>query len=556
MCGIWARFSKIHNCPIKGIYELFNLIKHRGPDSSYFLSLYDDTVQLGFHRLAIIDTSSNGDQPFKFTDQDNDREVYILVNGEIYNYKEIINKYDLSQYVSSNSDCEVVKLLYQHYGIETLKKEIINSEFSLCILDHNTKTKISTIHLLNDPVSVRPLYILENEYEYIISSELVGLRANCEFVEKLIHIPGGSHVFISINLQDEKYEYSYSKYHDYGSVEERIRADTSTILNEIYTCLDKQVKKMCMSDRPIGALLSGGFDSSSIVGLASKYLKKMGKPPLKTFSIGLPNSTDEKYAKQVADFCGTEHTHIICEPNELLNNIREVIFKIGTYDTTTIRASVVQYTIGKWISENTDIKVLLAGDGSDEVTSGYMDFLLAPNPQESHNLNIKRLNEIHMYDGLRADRGISTNGLEIRLPYLINEFVEMYLSIDKRYRCVEKCGGFQEVTCEKWLLRKAFDGKNIIPQDVVWRKKEAQSDGCSSKEKSWYKIIEEYVETQIIKPVPPTLDFIKPRTDEERYYLGVFYKIYGEQFLNIITERWSMQFCKYTNPSARVMDIY
>jgi asparagine synthase (glutamine-hydrolysing) len=247
------------------------------------------------------------------------------------------------------------------------------------------------------------------------------------------------------------------------------------------------------SDRDIGALLSGGLDSSLVVSIAAKYLKKQGKT-LRTYSIGIPGSTDKQYAEMVSKHCGTVHTHVEFSQNEFLNALPKVIKATETFDITTIRASTGQFLISEWIQKKRNDKVILIGDGADELCSGYMYFHNAPNAQESHDENIRLVQDIQYYDSLRADRCIAYNGLEARVPFLDHHFVDLYLNISKELRIPTQHDQSHRKV-EKWLLRKAFDlDEQYLPDDVLWRRKEAFSDGVSSRDKSWYEIIQEDVE--------------------------------------------------------------
>lgn len=311
---------------------------------------------------------------------------------------------------------------------------------------------------------------------------------------------------------------------------------------------------MMQADRPLGALLSGGLDSSLVVGIASRHLKKTGKK-LRTFSIGMPGGTDGPYAQKVADFCGTEHTHFELTTQDFLDAIRDVIRAIGTYDITTVRASVGQYLVCKKIRAETDITVLLIGDGSDELCSGYMYFHKAPTPQESHVENCRLLKEIGMYDVLRADRGVARHGLEARCPFLSFDFINLYLNLDCRIRVPVE-------GVEKWLLRRAFSpefGEAVIPEDVRVRPKCAFSDGVSKKEKSWFQIIGEMADTmykdeELLK-AKETYKHVPPISFESLYYRKTFEEFYGST-AHVIPHYWLPKWCgDILEPSARVLEV-
>ena len=316
------------------------------------------------------------------------------------------------------------------------------------------------------------------------------------------------------------------------------------------------------SDRPIGALLSGGLDSSLVVSIAAAHLKKLGKR-IRTFSIGIPGSTDKEFAEMVAKHCDTDHTHVEFTEQHFLEAIPEVILATETYDTTSIRASVGQFLISRWIKENTIIKVLLIGDGSDEVAAGYMYFHNAPSPFTSHIENVRLVQDIRFFDSLRADRCIAYNGIEARVPFLDHLFIDLYLSIPYEYRVPlqEGCIGRK---IEKWLLRKSFDRNNYVapylPAAVLWRKKEAFSDGVSSKQKSWYQVIQDNLESMYVSDEfkdPMITSHISPKTKESLHYRLIFNKYFHPDAAGVIPYYWLPKWCgDITDPSARILKVY
>jgi asparagine synthase (glutamine-hydrolysing) len=306
-----------------------------------------------------------------------------------------------------------------------------------------------------------------------------------------------------------------------------------------------------VSERPIGALLSGGLDSSLICGIAAKILEERGCR-LTTFTIGMEkDAPDVQYARTVAKYINSIHHEIILPVDAWIESIPYVIRQIETYDITTVRASCAQYLISKWISENTDVKVILNGDFSDEITSGYLYFFNAPSVEESHQENIRLLNEIHFYDCLRVDRGISAFGIEARVPFACHHFVDLYLSIDKELRAPIK--GIRD---EKNLLREAFDDgsiSSIIPYEVLWRQKEAMSDGISNQRKSWFEYIEEFIEDKV-KVDNDTFEKNIFRTKESYWYYKIYKEFYPDSDLKV--NFWQPKWCNNENkhnPSARVL---
>ena len=326
--------------------------------------------------------------------------------------------------------------------------------------------------------------------------------------------------------------------------------------------LTNSVIDRLQSDREVGCLLSGGLDSSLIASIAAKELSIHGQK-LRTFSIGMQGSPDVKYAKIVAHHIGSIHTNFEIPPEEWVNSIKEVIRISETFDITTIRATTGQYLISKKIAETTNIKVLLIGDGSDEATGGYLYFHKAPNPMALHFETQRLLHWIHYYDVLRADRGIASNGLEARVPFLSHEFINFYFQIDPILRMPRPhtLSTGQTNIYEKYLLRKSFEGTNILPECVLWRKKEAFSDGVSSESNSWYKIIQE-TSNNLISDDKLELaktkykGYVIPHTKEALYYHEIFDEFYPNQN-HTIPYYWMPKWIENANdPSARTLSIY
>jgi asparagine synthase (glutamine-hydrolysing) len=584
MCGIWAFLRTVlEKTDVKTrakLYNAFSQVRYRGPDRSGFLEVNDFTdLFFGFHRLAIMDKSTDGDQPFVFEFKDGGgqhvRTVYCLCNGEIYNFHQLIEKYELQ--VKSESDCEVIPLIYMKHGFEQLVKDLIG-EFAILLVDIDHIKHKMLIKAIRDPCGVRPMFYSAGDDGVAFSSILKGLTGVCES-STIKQLPPGYYLDMTIEHVDDK-----SKMHhdlkQYYSVDFPI--NTSQQMLDIYSLqsvfkgvrdkFEECVHLMLESDRPLGALLSGGLDSSLVVSIASTHMAKFGKK-LRTFSIGMPGATDEKYARMVADHCGTEHTHIEFTTDQFLEALEEVIWATETYDITTIRASTGQYLISKWINENTDVKVLLIGDGSDELCAGYMYFHKAPSAEESHRENCKLLREICYYDVLRADRCIAHCGIEARVPFLCYKFIDYYMSLHPDLRMAGKIvkglsddEGYQGQRMEKWLLRKSFDttdenGKSYLPREVLFRKKEAFSDGVSSLKKSWYEIIQDMTEEKYtdkdLEVAQTTYKHSPPHSKEALYYRELFEEMFGKDVDHIIHHYWLPNWCgDITEPSARVLDTY
>ena len=535
MCGIWAFLLK-NGLTSVDLYKAFMKIQNRGPDRSNFMQINNNFI--GFHRLAIMDKSVKGDQPFIYVDnRQTTNSTYMICNGEIYNYKEIIAKEGFT--MNSSSDCEVILFLYKRYGFPNLLFHLIG-EFAFIIFDINGDN--TTIYGARDQFGVRPLFYGQDGLNIGFSSELKGLS---DIMNTVKPFPPG-HYF--------KYENNYLMLTEYYSFNYLIQKNKPEF-NDTVKMLEKCVTCRLHSERPLGALLSGGLDSSLIVAIASRYLQKQGKK-LKTFSIGMPGATDAKYAQMVADFCHTDHTHIELKKSDFLNAIDDVILAIETFDITTIRASVGQYLISKWIKENTDIKVLLIGDGSDELCSGYMYFHKAPSPNDSHYENAKLLKEIYLFDALRADRGIASNGLEARVPFLDYRFVDFYMSIDPALRIPIK-------GVEKWFLRKSFEHTNYLPEEVLFRKKEAFSDGVSGLEDSWFLTIQRMTDNmysdEFLLKKQKEFTHCPPPNKEALHYRLKFNEMFGQNGSkqNVMPHFWLPNWCgDIKEPSARVLDSY
>jgi len=533
MCGIWLCITSQEGCLEQ---EKYQEIQHRGPDASKIVSFGNG--KMVFHRLAIQDTSDNGMQPF-VVKQDN-VTYYLMCNGEIYNWKSLVTKYDLQ--LSSSSDCEVIIALFLHFA-QDIKKvlEEIRGEFAFTLLCVDENNQIEG-YAARDPYGVRPLFIGYDSSTLQLSSLLKGISTpDAKQME-----PGQYYYFKNHQIMMQSYFYSVSKF----------TIKTEDIDREISNRLIQAVKDRLTSDRPIGALLSGGLDSSLVVAIAHKLLKA----PLKVFSIGLKgcDSTDVFYAQQVIDHLGIrEHAHIVyLDPQEALEQIERVIYECETYDITTIRASIMQYSIAKYISDNTDIKVILNGDGADELQMGYLYFRLAPDEESARSESIKLLNEIHFFDGLRVDRCISACGLEARVPYLDVNLVDYFLNIPDELKVPSK------QRQEKWLIRNAFRKlyPDMLPDSVLFRQKEAFSDGVSSVEDSWYKRLQNYIESKVsdeeYESEHTNYTFNTPISKESYYYRKIFHQLFGEKYENITPHFWQPNFTSVKDPSARELETY
>lgn len=525
---------------------------NRGPDTTVCKKITNNAYGI-FHRLSIINPGPDGEQPF--TCIKGKYQLTLFCNGEIYNYKELLREIcDRSYYkesinVNVGSDCEIIlKWITSMMDdtnpdkfMEVCKK--LDGEFAMVLHLKNNLDGSESVYYATDPYGVRPLFVLDSDSGVVsIGSEIKNLYIpeNTQYTIRRV-LPG------TINLVGGK----TTSYYDCNSIkihENNLKLDI--YLKNIRNSLTRAVIKRLESDRPIGFLLSGGLDSSLVCAIAQNHLNKSNKK-INTFSIGMPGGTDETYARMVAEYIGSNHKHIKVSKEDFLSVIEDTIIACETYDTTTVRASTGQYLISKWIKKNTDIKVLYIGDGSDELTSGYIYFHKAPSPEESDLENRRLLKNIHLYDGLRADRCISNNGLEARVPFLDIEFCETYLSVPAKYRV--PIDGY-----EKWLLRMSFDGTGLLPDKVLYRRKEAFSDGISSTENSWHSILKDYVSKQDFELCE--IEHCKPYDTESRYYRYLFNKYYNPNkngVDRVIPEYWMPKWVGVVNdPSARILSNY
>ena len=437
MCGIFALLNADNRINNDIINNAFNRAQSRGPERSRLISPCI-ACNIGFHRLAINGLNTDSDQPLLNDD------VLLICNGEIYNYKELYKLFPENT-AKTDSDCEIIIHMYKKYGIDyTLNN--LDGVFAFCLIDLG-KNKM---FVARDPYGVRPLYHMKFNYNTKLKSNITfhaftsemkqlvpmsnklyeSLDRNVNPPETAQFSPG---TYLSFSLYQGNWQFiKKERFSTHGFLENNF-STYSILLQEINERLVTAVKKRVVgtTDRPVACLLSGGLDSSLITSIVSRYV-----PNLETYSIGLKGSEDLKYARKVADFLKTKHTEIIVEEDEFFNAIHEVIYKIESFDTTSVRASVGNYLVAKWIKERSETspKVIFNGDGSDEVSGGYMYFHAAPNATE-FDWDCKRLlDEIHYFDVLRSDRSISTRGLEPRTPFLDRNFTNFYLSIPAKYR--------------------------------------------------------------------------------------------------------------------------
>ena len=495
----------------------------RGPDDCRIIDLQHGV--LGFQRLSIMGLTPEGMQPFELDGN------WAVCNGEVYGFRKIKVELIKKGYTfKSDSDCEILLPMYKEYGTDMFA--MLDAEYAAIIYDGSTQSFIAA----RDPIGIRPLYYGKSEDgSYVFASEAKNLTSCCK---KIMPFPPG-HYF-----KDGK----FICYNDITKVENVIHDDLETVCKNIHDKLVEGVNKRLDADAKVGFLLSGGLDSSLVCAIAQKKSDK----PIKTFAIGMnTDAIDLKYAKQVADYIHSDHTEVIITKDDVLNALDEVIKLLGTFDITTIRASMGMYLLCKAIHEQTDIRVLLTGEISDELFGyKYTDF--APSAAEFQKESVKRVHELHMYDVLRADRCISVNSLEARVPFGDLDFVKYVMAVDPEMKLNKYNKG-------KYLLRHAFEG-DYLPHDILYREKAAFSDAVGHSMVDYLKEYAEnyYTEEEYNEKIQK-YSHANPFTKESLLYREIFEKYY-EGNSDMIVDFWmpnkEWEGCNVNDPSARVLSNY
>ena len=522
MCGILALDSDEYSLDTfnKSLWK----ISDRGPDMTR--SAFYKNKTFGFDRLAIMDLSPKGMQPFEHNG------IMLVCNGEIYNYpalKKMFPDYPFR----STSDCEVLIPLYQKFGLEVMCK-YLDAEFALAFYDSKTDKFMAA----RDPMGIRPMFYgyTKGEHKFAVASEAKALFDLCD---DIMPFPPGHY------YDGEK----FVKYNDLGDVKMYVEDDIEQIATKLNSLLTASVIKRLQSDAPIGYLLSGGLDSSLVCAIAAENNDK----PIKTFAIGMDrNPIDLKYAKEVAEYIGSDHTEVIMTREDVLGHLKEVIRQLETFDITTIRASLGMFILCEYIHKNTDLKVILTGEVSDEIFGyKYTDF--APSPEEFQEESAKRIRELYMYDVLRADRCISANSLEGRVPFADTTFVEYAMSIDP----AKKMNTYNK---GKYLLRHAFEGTGLLPDDILMREKAAFSDAVGH---SMVDDLKEYANSlysdEDLVKAKEKYPYCTPFTKESLLYRDIFEEFYPGQ-AKWVKDFWmpnkTWENCNVDDPSARVLANY
>ena len=540
MCGIFALLNYPNN-DLNKIKTEFDKGFSRGPEDTFFEYLDEYKTFLGFHRLSINGLNKESNQPITIGG------CILICNGEIYNYNELGKALNIT--FETQSDCEIIIHLYKKYGIDyTL--ELLDGVYAFLLIDNNNA------YIARDAFGVRPLFWINGNDFYGFASQLKQLN-KLKLDQTVTQFPPGTYITLKKNNIDKWDMIKENKYYSLPSVKLENTYNEEEILSKIRYYFEDAVKKRCIntSDRPIACLLSGGLDSSIVAAIVNKYVDN-----LETFSIGIKGGEDLKYANQVAKFLGTKHHSIELSEQDFIDAIPETIYAIESFDTTTIRASVGNYLVGKYIKKNSNAKVIFNGDGSDELMGGYLYFHHAGDNLSFDNECRRLLKNIHYFDVLRSDRTISSHGLEPRTPFLDKKWVDYFISLGINIRNFNHSNNI-----EKNLFRKAFETENLLPRDILFRRKEAFSDGVSSLNRSWFTIINEQA-TKLLKKQEFTDNpekllqqyksvHLQPKTIEQLYFRCLF-DVYYPNSSHVIPYFWMPSFINASDASARTLKIY
>ena len=502
MCGIISIFniSRQTDELRQKALRMSQKIRHRGPDWS---GIYcGGTAILAHERLSIVDPES-GRQPLFSPD----RRQVLAVNGEIYNHQEIRERYRDTYSFQTGSDCEVILALYRDQGVNFLEQ--LNGIFAFALYDEEQEAFL----VARDPIGVIPLYIgYDDDGKVYVASELKALEGQCQRYEPF---PPGHYLY---SKDGEIRRYYKRDWFDYEQVK-----DNGGTADDVHHALEEAVRRQLMSDVPYGVLLSGGLDSSVISAIAAKYAQRRVEtggreaawwPRLHSFAVGLKGAPDLAKARMVAEHIGTVHHEINYTIQEGLDAIRDVIYFIETYDVTTVRASTPMYLLARVI-KSMGIKMVLSGEGADEVFGGYLYFHKAPNAKAFHEETVRKLSKLHLYDCLRANKSLAAWGVEGRVPFLDKEFLDVAMRLNPQ---LKMCPG---QTVEKKIVREAF--AHMLPSEVAWRQKEQFSDGVGY---SWIdtlkQITSERVSDEQMAHAAERFPINPPRCKEEYFYRSIF----------------------------------
>ncbi len=518
------------------VEEMLSKTISRGPDDSRIIDTGNG--YLGFNRLSIMGLSPEGMQPFFLG------KNAVVCNGELYGFRKMKDELIERGYkFQSGSDCEILLPLYEEMGVLMFEK--LDAEFALVLYDASEKKYIAA----RDPIGIRPLYYgLDKNGVVVLASEAKNLTGVCEKIRPFP--PGHYGVIDTASGKMELFSYREIWHVEDEQYAGKVREESMPeIARSIHDKLIKGIEKRLDADAPLGFLLSGGLDSSLVCGVAARMLDK----PIRTFAIGMDkDAIDLKYARTVAKYIGSEHHEVIMTRDEVISSLEDVIHALGTYDITTIRASMGMYLVCKWIHENTDIRVILTGEISDEIFGyKYTDF--APTAEEFQKEAEKRVREIHMYDVLRADRSISVHSLEARVPFGDLDFVRYCMAIDPEKK-------MNRYGIGKYLLRHAFEEDDLIPWEILMREKAAFSDAVGH---SMRLDLVEYAESlysdEEFEKRRMQYTHARPFTKESLMYRDIFEKYYPGQS-EMVVDFWmpnkSWEGCDVNDPSASFLSNY
>ena len=546
MCGIVCTFNIKQPIEVlrPQVLQMSKTIRHRGPDWSGIFS--NDNAVLAHERLAIVDPRS-GKQPL----YSKDGKLVLAVNGEIYNHREIRKKFEGKYDFLTQSDCEVILALYREKGPAFL--EDLNGIFAFALYDiENNRFLIGRDH-----IGIIPLYQgWDKDGAYYVASELKALEGYCEKIEEFLP---GQYYYSPDGKPSQWYSRDWMEY-------ENVKDNQSSVA-ELRKALEDAVERQLMSDVPYGVLLSGGLDSSIISAVAKKFAARRIEsgntedawwPQLHSFAIGLEGSPDLAAARKVAEHIGSVHHEINFTVQEGLDAIRDVIYHIETYDVTTVRASTPMYLLSRYI-KSMGVKMVLSGEGADEIFGGYLYFHKAPNAEEFHKETVRKLSKLHLYDCLRANKSLASWGVEGRVPFLDKEFMDVAMRLNP----ADKMAGNGKI--EKHILRQAFE--DYLPSEIAWRQKEQFSDGVgynwidTLKEIASEKVTDEQMENVATRfPIQP------PMTKEEYYYRSIYTELFPSDSAALcvpsvpsvacstpVALEWDEAFRKNADPSGRAV---
>lgn len=541
MCGIYSVLNyNIHH----NYFNDFMKIKHRGPDSSTF-KLINDKIILGFHRLAINGLGEYGDQPFH---QDG---VYLICNGEIYNHKALYEEHNLTQH--TQSDCEIILSLYLDKGIEYTCKHL-RGEWSFILFD----TTKNMLMVARDSLGKRPLYIGKSDDSLGFCSEPISLIDTFDEIQQFPPATYACYKTANSFLEYKWFNYDFMVANEFRYIEDVKKFSSMSrdeILEEIHLRVTKAVRERVeMSDVPVGSYLSGGLDSSLVTAIASQFNKD-----IHTFTIGLEGSVDIAAAKKVAKHLGIEKNHHVytVTMSDVIKNVPHVIKHCGSYDITSIRCACYQYLLSKYVREHpAGIKVMLTGEGADEMSPGYFEFndQFERSDKDFKELSKRRMAELYYFDLLRSDRSAAAWSLEVRMPLLDENVIQVFQNVPVEFR---RFGGD---VIEKMLLRDAFAKDNLLPEDVLYRRKHAFSDAINGENVVSYRVIEERVR-ESMKDLYPTLSNLEnefplntPTSYESLWYRSIF-KTFYSGYDDMVTHFWLPDIPNQvvTDPSATVL---